>query len=248
MKGAWFAPATAVLLVASTAANAQVLITDFAFFNSNELYASWAAEDAVIESGEMSYTITATGYGSNYAYIGAFASGMTHLELELSVSGPPEADGKLGPIVSFVDDDGTFWNYAFYGLPLGDHILRAPLWVPTGIQSPGTTPGLNFDSIPHMHMQLDPSTYTSGPYTVEWKNLQLYAANTGDFDGNGFIDGADALLWQESRYPFNSSYLNLDDFKANFGTPAIGAVPEPAAAALALAGLAGLAARRCRAG
>lgn len=228
-----------------------VLITDFSYFDSNELYAAWADAATVIVSGENDYSITAKGYGSNYKYIAALATGMTHLELEVELIGPPEADGKLGPIISLVDDDapsGTYWNYAFYGQTLGNHVLRAPLWVPSSITNPGSIPGLNFDFIPHMHMQLDPSSYTSGNYTVVWKNLQLYAAPTGDFDGNMLVDGADLLLWQRSRYAFNSSYLNLADFKANFGTPAAavaGSIPEPSSV-LILLSAAGLAGRRIR--
>lgn len=250
MKGTWIRQAAAygAVLALGSVAQAQLLITDFSYFSSGELYASWASENTIIDSGETSYTITATGYGSNYAYIGAVASGMTHVELEVTLSGPPEADGKLGPIINFVDDDGTFWKYAFYGQRLGTHILRAPLMLPTGIVNPGATPGLNLDALPHMHMELDPSTFTSAPYTVEWQNLQLIAASPGDFDGNGLVDGADALLWQRGRYPFNSSFFNLDDFKANFGaggaTAAIGVIPEPAAAVLIALGVFGIVSRR----
>ena len=121
------------LLDFGTAAQAQVLVTDFNFFTSDELYASWVAPSAVIDSGENSYNITATGYGSNYKFVNAVGTGTTHVELEINLSGPPAANGQLGPIVSFVDDDGTYYNYAWFAQTLGDHVLRAPLAAPTSI-------------------------------------------------------------------------------------------------------------------
>lgn len=55
----------------------------------------------------------------------------------------------------------------------------------------------------------------------------------GDFDENGFVDGADFLLWQQ-----DTNIGSLDDWKINFGmsssTAAIGAVPEPTGATLAI--------------
>jgi MYXO-CTERM domain-containing protein len=54
-----------------------------------------------------------------------------------------------------------------------------------------------------------------------------------DGNGNGVVDGADFLLWQNT-------------YRVNLGPPTVGAVPEPAAAALAAMALAALAARRRR--
>ena len=55
----------------------------------------------------------------------------------------------------------------------------------------------------------------------------------GDFDDNGIVDGADFLLWQQ-----DTNIGSLDDWKTNFGmsssTAAIGAVPEPTGATLAV--------------
>ncbi|RIK74011.1 MAG: hypothetical protein DCC67_17165 [Planctomycetota bacterium] len=228
-------------------AGAQFPVTDFSYFESNELYASWASPSTTIVSGDESYSITATGYGSNYKFIGVVAAtGATHVELEVTLSGPPQADGQLGPIISFVDDDGSYYNYAWFGQTLGDHVLRAPLAAPTWISNPGTTPGLNLDAIPHMHMQLDPAQFGSqGAYTIEWKNLTLITAAPGDFDADLDVDGADFLLWQRSP-----AVGSLDDFKANFGTVspgvAIVAVPEPTAAVIALLAAAALLVRTRR--
>ncbi len=241
--------ATAALAIGSVVArgataSAQVLITDFSFFNSNELYASWADPSATIVSGEESYSVTATGYGSNYAYIGSagiIGEGLTHLELEVSLSGPPAADGQLGPIISLVDADGSYYNYAWFGQTLGDHVLRANLAAPAWISNPGTEPGLFLDGLPHMHMQVDPAQFgTTGAYTIEWKNLNLIAATPGDFNADGYVDGADFLMWQRDR-----RVGNLDDFRANFGmvpvaSAAARGVPEPTAAEFLLLGGVGL--------
>jgi hypothetical protein len=128
-------------------------------------------------------------------------------------------------------------------------VLRAPLAAPSWISNAGSVPGLNLDSLPHMHMQLDPAQFgATGAYTIEWKNLNLITAGPGDFDADQDVDGADFLLWQR-----NHSVGSLADFKANFGaTPQAGAqvqgVPEPGAALLLVAGTVGAAtcARRCR--
>ncbi|WP_428306809.1 hypothetical protein [Lacipirellula sp.] len=63
-------------------------------------------------------------------------------------------------------------------------------------------------------------------------------ATPGDFNADGLVNGADFLLWQR-----DTAVGSLDDWKANFGagaTVAIGAVPEPATAALAVAAAIGL--------
>jgi hypothetical protein len=75
---------------------------------------------------------------------------------------------------------------------------------------------------------------------------------SGDFDGNGRVDGNDLLVWQRGGSPNPNSPGDLATWKANFAanysTPAssaaTAAVPEPTAGFLALAGLAGATYRR----
>lgn len=162
-------------LILASHAMAAATITTFDNFTSDALYASWTS--ATIVSGPVSYDITATGYGSNYKYIGGTpinGIGSTHLELTVSLSGPAAADGQLGPIISLIDADGTRNNYAWYGRPLGSQVLTMPIDSPTGVEAAGTTPGLDLSTLTHMHMQLDPGGFgTSGAYTVSWQNLAL---------------------------------------------------------------------------
>ena len=156
-------------------ARADALITDFDNFTSDALYPSWSS--ATIVSGASSYGITATGYGSNYKYIGSpeiTGAGYQDLELTVTLSGPPEADGHLGPIVGLIDGDGTHYNFAWYGQQLGQHVLTQNTESPTWVAAPGTTPGLDLNTLTHMHMQLDPGGFgTTGEYTIEWENLSL---------------------------------------------------------------------------
>jgi hypothetical protein len=178
----WFAHALAVAgglaMVSSAAADAT--ITTFDNFTSDALYPSWALPSATIVSGPTSYSVTATGYGSNYKYIGFPAidgTGNTMLQLTVLLSGPPAADGMLGPIVELIDGDGTDYNFAWYGQTLGSHVLTMSLATPTWASAPGTTPGLDLTTLTHMHMQLDPGGFgSSGAYTIEWQDLSLVGA------------------------------------------------------------------------
>jgi hypothetical protein len=72
----------------------------------------------------------------------------------------------------------------------------------------------------------------------------LSAGISGDFDGDGDVDGRDLIVWQR-----NPSLGNLADWRANFGqtidvVPAVTAVPEPTGAMLLLAGVMAMALRR----
>lgn len=243
------ATALGVAAACGATAQAQVLITNFntnpplETFFQDDLYASWAADTATIISGPTSYDVTATGYGSNYKFIGEPAiigAGNTHIELDVTLSGPAEAAGKLGPIITLVDGDGTRHSYAWYGQQLGDHLLTRKLTLPTGIGNLGTIAGLDLDTLTHMHMELDPSSFTSAAYTVQWKNLALVTAGPGDFDANKVVDGYDFILWQ--RTPGVGTFA---EFSANFGNtyPVVGSaqgVPEPTAAGLLAIGALGL--------
>jgi len=165
-------------LALAISASANLTINTFDNFTSDALYASWSS--ATIVSGPTAYSITATGYGSNYKYnpISQDGTGNTTVQLTVSLSAanPGAASGKLGPILTLVDGDGTEYNYAWYGQLLGNHlVLTMPITSPTWIGSAGSTPGLNLATLTHMHMQLDPSSY-SGQYTVAWEDAQLIGA------------------------------------------------------------------------
>ena len=73
----------------------------------------------------------------------------------------------------------------------------------------------------------------------------------GDYDGNGIVDGNDFLVIQRGFGTVTSS-ADIDIWKANFGsgasTAAVGAVPEPVGAALAIVsfGIAGALGRKSR--
>lgn len=175
-RAAW-ALTTVAGMIAAGGASAATTITTFDNFTSDALYPSWALPSSTVVSGPTSYSITATGYGSNYKYIGDPAiagAGNTHIELTVALSGPQAADGHLGPIVGIIDGDGTHYNYAWYGQLLGSHVLTMAVESPTWIAAAGGAPGLDLNTLTHMHMQLDPGGFgTQGQYTVEWQNLQL---------------------------------------------------------------------------
>jgi hypothetical protein len=168
----------AVLVMASmlnSAANADAVITNFDNFTSDALYPSWALPASTIVSGPSSYSVSATGYGSNYKYIGfppITGAGNTDIQLTVALSGDPTADGQLGPIVDLIDDDGTRYSFRWYGQTLGNHVLTMPVESPTAVVAAGGASGLNLNTLTHMHMQLDPSGY-AGRYTVEWQDLSL---------------------------------------------------------------------------
>lgn len=165
--------AFAIGLAVVSPAAADITINSFDNFTSDALYASWIT--ATIVSGPTSYSVTATGYGSNWKYNPINAAGYTNVQLTVTLSGAPEADGKLGPIITLVDLDGTTYNYAWYGQTLGSHVLNMPVRTPTWVSAPGSTAGLDLGTLAHLHLQLDPSSY-AGQYTVTWEDLSLTGA------------------------------------------------------------------------
>lgn len=178
------AAALSMMLLTATA-QADALITDFNNFVSDALYPSWALPSSTVVSGPNAYSITATGYGSNYKYIGfpeIHGAGSKYIELTATLSGPPAADGHLGPIVGLIDGDGTHVNFAWYGQLLGSHVLTMPVDSPTWTAAAGSTPGLDLNTLTHMHMQLDPGGFgTQGQYTIAWENLRLFVPEPSSF-------------------------------------------------------------------
>jgi hypothetical protein len=160
-------------LTLASSASAETIVNTFDYFSSGALYASWST--ATIDSGETAYTITATGYGSNWKYNPIDATGETTVQLTVTLNSAGVNDGKLGPIVTFVDADGTKWHYAWYGQTNGHHVLTMPLSEPTWKEIAGSVSGLDLATLTHLHMQLDPSSY-SGLYTIAWEDLRLTGA------------------------------------------------------------------------
>jgi hypothetical protein len=163
-------------LVLTTSARADLQVESFDNFASDELYGSWLSSTPV--SGPTSYGITATGYGSNYEFIGykgLAGEGYTTVEFTVTLSGPPEADGQLGPLLQLVDGDGSRYHYRWYGQLLGSHTLTMDIATPTVAQeNPFSTAGLNLNDLQHMHMELDPGGLgIAGAYTVVWEDLRF---------------------------------------------------------------------------
>lgn len=168
---------SAGLLPVGSRVLADTIIITFDDFTSNALYGSWLT--GTVESGPESYSISAVGYGSNWKYQPVDGGDNTTVELTVTLSGPPEANAHLGPIVTLEDADGTSWNYAWYGQPLGDRLLKKPVASPTWKGAAGTIPGLDLTTLTHFHLQLDPGGFgTAGSYTVEWRNLSLTGGTT----------------------------------------------------------------------
>jgi hypothetical protein len=177
--------ATTTSIVAGLAlgvpALADTTISSFDSYNSDALYDAWNAPTAVVSSEESSYVITAKGYGANYKFIGfpviKPTPGDDKIQLTVTLSAASNtADGKLGPIVDLIDGDGTRYSYRWYGQTLGHHVLTIPVESPFSVVTAGSKEGLDLSTLTHSHIQLDPSSYTSGTYTIAWEDLSLVGA------------------------------------------------------------------------
>lgn len=192
-------------------------ITAFQNFTSDALYPSW--DTATINSTPTNYVITATGYGSNYKYIGGFGingTGCTNIQLDVTLSASStNANGQLGPIVELLDGSGNDYTYAWYGLTLGHHVLNMPIESPTFKSGSGP---LNLAGLLHMHMKLDPGGYgSSGTYTISWNNLiltgpkviaDLAVTNASITTFNGFASDALYPSWDSATIVTNgTSYI-----------------------------------------
>ena len=163
-------------LAVQNAAMAETTISAFENFNLDGLFPSWSQGTAV--SQPTGYSITASGYGSGYKAItpALDATGETNLELTVTLSGTGGPSTAIsGPIVSLVDADGTFYNYAWYGQTAGTHVLRANLSTPTFTTAAGSAPGLDLSHLAFFHLQDDPGSY-SGQYTITFNLLRLTGA------------------------------------------------------------------------
>jgi hypothetical protein len=157
------------LAVVNLAVGGDKTVSAFSYFRLDALYAGWSP--AAIVSSATNYQITASGYGSGYKAISPSlnASGATGVELTVTISGPPGV--IAGPIVSLVDGDGTFVDFAWYGQTAGTHVLKADLSAGV-VKNTGKIPGLDLSDVDFFHLQNDPGGY-SGQYTITFDQLRL---------------------------------------------------------------------------
>ena len=198
-------------------ARADVTLSTFENFNLDTLYSSWLSGTVV--SGATNYSITATGFGSGYKALSPNVDATGEIDLELTVmlsgTGGPSAPIS-GPIVSLVDADGTFCNYAWYGQVAGTHVLRARLNAPTFTSAPGSVPGLDLANLAFYHLQDDPGAYT-GQYTITFLLLRLTGAAGPQVVSEAYDNTSQqfTLTWA-SRANMNYTVMYAPDLATGF--------------------------------
>ena len=96
-------------------------------------------------------------------------------------------------------------------------------------------------------------TVAGTPGTNNYTLTSLLPGNvglSGDFNGDGKVDGSDFLTWQRGGSPAPLSSGDLTNWKANYGSggalSTVGAVPEPSAMVSAMVALCGIGLWRSR--
>jgi hypothetical protein len=210
---------------------ADTTISTFDNFNLDGLFANWANTAPV--SGPNDYSITASGYGSGYKDINPLldATGETNIELTVTINANGVAANTpiSGPIVSLVDADGTFVNYAWYGQTKGTHVLTRSLSNPNFVSADGSTPGLDLSRLDFFHLQDDPGPY-SGQYTITFEKQRLTGAPLPSITAQSYNPATQefTLTWN-SRPGKSYSILFAPDLSSAF-TPLITDIPSDGAA------------------
>ncbi len=151
---------TAALLVGALAlpASATTLIEDFNNWEPGGVYGVWAHNppNYLLASGADSYYVHAdTGWGGGWYALDApvDATGETAFQLDITFG----ATNETPVIVLGIEDaDGTFQNFAWYGLPTsGSQSLMTAASSNIWESVAGTTPGLDMGNIFAFHIQAD---------------------------------------------------------------------------------------------
>ena len=188
-------------------------------------------------------TVAATA-GTTYRFEGwsLFYPGYSGGVTTLSPSSPYGAVPSLTDtffVMEFLNGSGT--QIGSQTLDLRTVQMNDTTWrehVVTGTAPAGTTQvrvGLRVDDV---------MTNVDIPFqTANFDDFSLTAIVSGDFDGDGDVDGRDFLRWQRGGSPNPLSAGDLALWQTNFGAGglvAISAVPEPSTALLLMIGAFGL--------
>jgi hypothetical protein len=117
--------------------------------------------------------------------------------------------------------------------PWSDPILVADFWQAPGLYSPYMNPLYVEDGGRTLYFTMS----LWDPYDVYLAKVTLDIEEplSGDFDGDGDVDGRDFLIWQRGASPNSLSPEDLSDWQAHFGEMSqlsIAAIPEPSAVIL----------------
>jgi hypothetical protein len=227
--------------------------------NGEDLLFSYHATGGAVVSGQIEYV--GTPFLNNIALIVNTTTGLASLKNDtltsLSIDGYSilSSTGALNGATwtSLADRAGTYPNWQESPTTTGalsETNPVAPLAIPAGssislgnignFATQAAKDGLSMKFIlgNEATFRFATVSFTSG------------AGPAGDFDGNGVVNGADFLVWQRGGSPNPLSAGDLATWKANFGASAAvsaaAAVPEPAAATLAVLASVGVVAWRKR--
>lgn len=165
-------------LALSGAASAAVTVTDFNNFTTGSRYGSIGS--GTVTSGANSLNVqTAGGFGGFHKDLPALSVNGTAenaIEFDVTVnSGPP-----LAFLAVLGDTDFTEWAYRFYASGPGQYTVTLPLMpIPNSVPNVGDsfisgnggTPGLFFEDIDYVHIQIDSPAGT--PINIDFNNLRL---------------------------------------------------------------------------
>ena len=134
------------------------------------LYGSWTAQTPT----PTNLQVTATGWGGGWSAVTPNINTTSNktLQLNVTLTAPAAANGKLGPIVVLEDGDGTQLKYAWYGQTPGTNLVLSSVLSGGTIAVAGSVAGFDFSTIKYYNLQLDPSSY-AGSYTVAWNDLSI---------------------------------------------------------------------------
>lgn len=166
------------LKLAGAMTNVEILT--FHNYHQDAQYGAWAnGNSPTIVVGPTNWTVTATGGGSDWVYLGGpnglcNGAGQTNLALTVDISGL-SAGAIINPYVELLDTDGTDYVYTWYNLSNGHYVLSKPVQSPTTINAPGSTNGLDLAHIRHSHIGVDTGGLQTR-YTISFDDLSLTSA------------------------------------------------------------------------